>query len=332
MRLPQVPQRRSFRFFSHLALFGILLVVSTLPALASSHTSTSRRGKGALTANPASLSFGNVQVGSSQTLTSTLTNTGSASLTIYNDKASGTGYSLSGITLPLTLTVGQSYTFSVTFSPASSGSVSGVASMGSRNWRNSLAIPLTGTGTSTGQLTVSPAALNFGNVNEGTTSSLGGTLTASGASVTVSSATSSNSQFVLSGVSFPLTLASGQSAGFTVAFTPQSSGSLTGTLTFATNSSGSAVQTLSGTGVAPQHSVSLNWDPSTSVVVGYNVYRGAVSGGPYTKINSAVDPATTYMDGSVLGGSTYYYVTTAVDSSGSESSYSNQVQATIPTP
>lgn len=332
MRLPQVLPTSGLCFPSRLVLFASLLALAALPAFGGSHGSTAQKGKGVLTASPASLSFGNVQVGSSQALSETLTNTGASSLTIYNDKSTGSGYTISGITLPVTLAVGQSYTFSVTFTPTTSGTVSGSASVGSKNWVNSFAIPLTGTGTSAGSLSVSPASLSFGNVTEGTTSSLSGTLTASGAAVTISSGTSSNSQFVLNGLAFPLTLASGQSAGFSVAFTPNASGSQSGSLSFVTASAGSVVQSLSGTGIAPNHSVSLTWDPSTSTVVGYNVYRGAVSGGPYSKVNSAVDPSTAYVDSSVLGGSTYYYVTTAVDSSGTESSYSNQVQATIPSP
>jgi fibronectin type 3 domain-containing protein len=89
---------------------------------------------------------------------------------------------------------------------------------------------------------------------------------------------------------------------------------------------------LTGTGaVPPQHSVDLSWT-GTSTVVGYNVYRGSQSGGPYTKINSALDASTTYTDSSVQAGQTYYYVTTAVDSSGAESSYSNQIQTPVPSP
>ena len=47
-----------------------------------------------------------------------------------------------------------------------------------------------------------------------------------------------------------------------------------------------------------------------------NIYRGNSSGGPYTKINSALDATAAYTDNSVLAGQTYYYVTTAVDTSG----------------
>ena len=67
-------------------------------------------------------------------------------------------------------------------------------------------------------------------------------------------------------------------------------------------------------------------------MVGYNVYRGGVSGSPYSKINSALEASAAYTDNSVAAGKTYYYVTTAVDGSGNESGYSNQAQAVIPTP
>jgi fibronectin type 3 domain-containing protein len=65
-------------------------------------------------------------------------------------------------------------------------------------------------------------------------------------------------------------------------------------------------------------------------VTGYNVYRSTVSGTGYAKINSSIDSALTYTDSTVQNGTTYYYVTTAVDSSGNESVYSNETQAFIP--
>jgi len=42
--------------------------------------------------------------------------------------------------------------------------------------------------------------------------------------------------------------------------------------------------------------------------------------------------STTYTDSTVQAGVTYFYVVTAVDSSGNESVYSNQASATVPTP
>jgi hypothetical protein len=78
------------------------------------------------------------------------------------------------------------------------------------------------------------------------------------------------------------------------------------------------------------HSVVLTWDASTSTVAGYNVYRSTVNGSGFAKVNSSLVGSLTYSDTTVEAGTTYYYVTTAVDSSGSESAYSNEVSATIP--
>src|SRR3974377_203770 len=78
------------------------------------------------------------------------------------------------------------------------------------------------------------------------------------------------------------------------------------------------------------HSVGLTWVASTSVVSGYNVYRGKHSGGPDPLVNSALDTGTTYTDATVQAGQTYFYVATAVSPSGVESTYSNEVQVTVP--
>ncbi|MCL5670044.1 MAG: IPT/TIG domain-containing protein [Acidobacteria bacterium] len=80
------------------------------------------------------------------------------------------------------------------------------------------------------------------------------------------------------------------------------------------------------------HTVSLSWTASTSTVSGYNVYRSSTSGGPYTKLNSSSVPGTAYTDNNAQAGQTYFYVTTAVNSSNQESAYSNQSQTTVPSP
>jgi hypothetical protein len=80
------------------------------------------------------------------------------------------------------------------------------------------------------------------------------------------------------------------------------------------------------------HSVTLNWTPSTTPDVSYNVYRSSTAGGPYSKIGSAGVGIITYTDNTALAGYTYYYVTTAVDSNNNESAFSNQATGAIPFP
>ena len=80
------------------------------------------------------------------------------------------------------------------------------------------------------------------------------------------------------------------------------------------------------------HYVDLYWATSESAVSGYNIYRGTQSGGPYASLNPSPIPSAAYTDQSVSSGLTYYYVTTAVDSTGIESVRSNETVAVIPTP
>ena len=79
------------------------------------------------------------------------------------------------------------------------------------------------------------------------------------------------------------------------------------------------------TALAGNAQVSLSWTGSAGAVT-YTVKRSTTNGGPYTGIASGIT-ATTYTDNSVINGTTYYYVVTAVNGGG-ESGISNQASAT----
>jgi fibronectin type 3 domain-containing protein len=143
----------------------------------------------------------------------------------------------------------------------------------------------------------------------------------------------SGTGYSLSGAGTPVGLSAGQKLTFSVIFSPTIAGSATGAVTVTSNATGSpATISLSGTGVtATTYSVALTWTASTSTVVGYYVYRSTTSGTGYAKLNaSSAATGLTYTDTTVQNATTYYYVTTAVDSSGTESLYSNEAQAIIP--
>src|SRR5438270_5356441 len=76
-----------------------------------------------------------------------------------------------------------------------------------------------------GMLAVAPSTLDFGNVTVGKTKTMTGTLTANTADITVSSVAWNGEGYSLSGITFPATIAAGQSVSFAVKFVPQSSGS-----------------------------------------------------------------------------------------------------------
>lgn len=110
---------------------------------------------------------------------------------------------------------------------------------------------------------------------------------------------------------------------------PQVAGTNIVTVTSVADSSKLANATVN---VSAPHTVSLTWSPSSSSGISYyNLYRGTVNGGPYSLLKSGIS-STSYSDASVQSGSTYYYVSTAVDSTGSESVYSDQATAVIPFP
>jgi hypothetical protein len=280
----------------------------------------------AVTVSPESVSFGSVNVGASSELPTVLTNTSRSKVTLGGLQTEGSGFSVSGAKFPLTLAPGQKLKLDVTFKPQAVGP-NGGSSLISGLWLN---IPFTGIGVNKPELVVTPALLNFGNVAVGATETRTLELSAHSGNVTIASVSSSSSQFTVLDATLPLTVPAGKDVSLNVAFTPKSSGHPTAALTFASNAADSPVRAaLTGTGTLPF--VSLSWIASTSTeVAGYNIYRKTSSDRSYARINSGLDPDTTYTDTTVIHGTTYYYATTAVNSKGKESDYSNRVEVVVP--
>jgi Abnormal spindle-like microcephaly-assoc'd, ASPM-SPD-2-Hydin/Immunoglobulin I-set domain len=181
-------------------------------------------------------------------------------------------------------------------------------------------------------LNSSASSLSFGSVTMPSSGTQTVTLTNAGNSlVTISGVTVSGAGFNATGVSGVM-LNPGQTATLTATFTPASAGAVTGKISVASNATNSPDSiALSGTGVAAaSHSVALTWTPSASTVIGYNAYSSQQSGGPYTKMTSTPDAATSYTDSNVQAGQTYFFVVTSVDSSNVESAFSAEVSALIP--
>ena len=314
------------------AASGSISVATNVPA---SPTAISLTGTGtapAMSATPSSVTFGSVVDGQNNSQTITLKNTGTANLVVSSASATGTGFSVSGFTAQ-TLTPNSTMTFNAVFAPSSTGGVSGSVSVATNAPGSPTVIGLTGTGAAaTYVLTATPATLNFGSVNVGSNSSLPVTLQNTGNSnITISGISGATGAFSTSGAGVGTTLTPTQSTTLNVIFTPSASGAASGTITIASNDTTPPSISVSGTGAAVSSSVSLSWSPSgSSDVVGYNVYRGTISGGPYTKITPSPVSNASDSDSSVTSGNTYYYVVTAVDSSNNESADSNQATATIP--
>src|SRR5213592_3601429 len=289
----------------------------------------------AIQVNPTSINFGNDVVGTNLSQALIIRNTGTAALTITQVNPTVSVFSVSGFSLPLNVAAGQQTTITVAFRPTTAGAASGNLSMVSNAPGSPTSIGLSGTGVAaTLTLNMTPTSLSFGNVTTGTSSaSENVTITNTGnANITISQISVSGTGYSLTGGSTPVTLTPSQNLILVAQFSPLAAGSVSGSISIVSNASGSpASVTLSGTGVAPaQHSVTLSWNGSTSVVSGYNVYRSTVSGSSYVKINTSLDSGLGFTDTTVQSGTTYYYVTTAVDASNNESAFSNEVPAVIP--
>jgi hypothetical protein len=280
--------------------------------------------------------FGAVPVGQTGSNTVAVSNTASdgSNVTVSNITVSGPGFQLGSIPpLPIELSPGESVTLGIEFSPILSGSALGKVSILSNATNSLLPVSLTGNGNTGSQITVSPATLNFGGVELGSSGILSGVLIAGNSSVTVTTVDQTGDGYSLGGISFPVTLSPGQQVPFTVTFTPQTSGTSAGSLSFVTDASATPTATLTGSsggGQASGHGVNLSWGASASPVLGYNIYRGLQSGGPYAKLTGSPEPSTSYSDNTTQSGTTYYYVATSVNNSLQESGYSNQTVASVP--
>ena len=285
--------------------------------------------------SPASINFGNTVVGSSLSQVLIITNTGTSTLSITQVAQSGAAFTDSGFSLPLNVNPAQQTTITVAFLPTSIGASAGNISIVSNAPTSPTSVALSGTGiAATLNLNISPTSLSFGSITTSTFSSPQNvTITNTGNSnVTISQISVTGAGYSITGGGAPVTLSPLQTLTLTALFSPTVAGSVNGSISIVSNANGSpASVSLSGTGVAPvQHSVALTLQAGTSTVSGYNVYRSTASGTGYIKLNSSLVSSLTYTDSSVQNGTTYFYVATAVDSGGTESSYSNEMQAVIP--
>jgi len=285
----------------------------------------------------------------------------------YAITPSHAGYSFSPTSLSVTVNganvatglnftaTAQSYSISGTISPTAGGNGATVTLSGAANAKTTAnsSGAYTFNGLVNGTYTVTPSQTGYtfnptsqnvtingasaGNVNFTATAVVGQTFTisgtisptagGSGAIVTLGGTASGTTTANTSGAYSFTGLANGSytvtpsNTGYT--FTPPSQ-------TVTVNGANVGSVNFTATATTQSHSASLSWLASSSVVAGYNVYRGTVNGGPYTLVNTSLITGLSFTDASVQAGQTYYYVAAAIDGSGNESVYSNQVTAVIP--
>jgi len=214
--------------------------------------------------NPSTKDFGNVLVGAtSETQTFTITNTGSASLTVNTITLTGTDdseYTLTVTDIPCTLDAEGTKEFTVSFSPVSVGAKTANISITHTASGSPATVALSGAGIAP-SFSISPATKDFGDIAVGVTSepqtftiTNNGTAVLTIGNITLSGANESEFTLIVPEV---LNIAPEGTLEFTVSFSPVSTGAKTASLSITHNAGGSpATVALTGNGTAPVFSIS----------------------------------------------------------------------------
>jgi hypothetical protein len=205
-----------------------------------------------VTATPNSLTFTTPQSygTTSAAQTVTLKNTGSYALTVSAIAMSG-DFSETDTCQNATVSAGASCTIQVSFTPDTNGTLTGEMTISANMSGGEVAVTLSGTGTAAPQVNLAPAAVSFGGVALGNSSTL---------QVTANNGTGSAIPYA-STITGPFAIASSTcvsslgvaeipagSCNLMVQFIPSAAGAATGTLTF-TDSAGTQQVALSGSGL-----------------------------------------------------------------------------------
>ncbi|MGD9714726.1 MAG: choice-of-anchor D domain-containing protein, partial [Thermomicrobiales bacterium] len=221
----------------------------------------------ALNANPASLSFGNQQVGStSAALMMLLENPGTENLVVSGLTISGTHaaeFAVNAPALPITIIPGGSVLLHVAFTPAAPGARSATLQVTHNAAESPLTAPLSGTGVAP-VIELAPSSVNFGEQTVNTPSaprfvtvnnSGTGPLTIFGISIIGSA----DSEFTVTSGTLPITVAPGGSTTLSVVFRPTALGSRPATLVISNNAIGTPhMLALSGQGLGTDATIAVN--------------------------------------------------------------------------
>ena len=185
----------------------------------------------------------------------TLTNSGTAALTVTSIAATGAGYAQTN-TCGTSVAANGSCVITVTFTPGSSVALTGSVSIVSSAASSPDAIGLSGTGVAP-IVTLSQTTLAFGTQLVGTSATKTVTLTNSGtAALAVGSIAATGAGYAQTNTC-GTSVAVNASCVITVTFLPVTSGALAGSVSVVSNAGASAaVVSLSGTGIAPVVSLS----------------------------------------------------------------------------
>src|SRR5208282_4488338 len=138
--------------------FSLASVAVALIILVAMFPAQSLAASKQLTCSPATLAYGAVVVGRTETLPVVVTNSGQKSVTISSASVSNVSFEVSGLKLPKVLAAGESFEASVTFAPKRSGWAGGEVTFSSNAFNPSLDLTVGGSGVTSDAVTASPAS------------------------------------------------------------------------------------------------------------------------------------------------------------------------------
>ncbi|GEM_PF-3226296 len=208
------------------------------------------------------ISFGQITVGASSSVSFVIENKGDAELSVTNIASDNTNFTVTETAL--TIAAKSSQNITVTFTPDALGGRTGILTISSNDSDSgTLTVTMTGTGEeSKGPapvINLTATLLDFGETVLGQSTPLTLTLQNTGdADLSVSNITSSSAQFAVSATT--AIIPQGGSQTVTVTYAPTDEGSHTGTLTISSNDPDNVSRfvTLTGTGVTPP--TPSSWD------------------------------------------------------------------------
>lgn len=202
--------------------------------------------------SPGSLAFGSQAVATaSAAQTVTVTNSGSAGLTVSQLSVSGDFAETDTCTAAGSIAPGASCTASIIFLPTATGARSGVLTIYGNVTGGQATVNLSGTGTPPAAVVLNPIQASFGSVDVGATSTATNiTVSNTGGQTATIGSPSVTGDFAISANTCGSSLASQVGCTVSVVFKPTASGSRTGLFTIS-GSAGTQTASLAGTGVLP---------------------------------------------------------------------------------
>jgi uncharacterized protein (TIGR03437 family) len=203
---------------------------------------------------PTTLDFGSVNANQTKDLTLTVSNNGSAQLTVNSVTSSNARFAMVSPGAPFNVGQESFQTVTIRFSPTTGGAQSGNLTFTSNDPSSPTIIPVTGTGVAAAApaISITPATLDFGSVNANQTKDIVLQVNNNGsAQLTVSAFASSNARFTMLNPGAPFNVGQGSFQYVTIRFSPTTGGAQSGNLTFTSNAPASpTIVPVTGTGVA----------------------------------------------------------------------------------